>query len=759
MDYGLFKTTLLLIAGGFLIFLAITILRDNIRDRLNQISGLLFCTAGLGPLSLAIGRLLTQAGPVPVPLESTSLYSMHWAWECFFPALVIFSIVYPVDRFRQFRSGRLIWLLFLPPVSHVIISLYFRDVSDLLAVLNSGFVQEGFFSLVLRPLARLAGTIIRAFHDIYTHQEIIFGGVNLAYSIAALLFLQIGRNYVANPRLKQQTTVVLWAFRSSLVCFAAAWIIGLAQPFTGQYAWRDSLLLFAILSGSILLAIAVMRYQFLNLQSSFRQSLLSTLTSGLLVAAYLFIGMEAEARLSVWIGSNATAVSWILLFMLLLAYHPVSSWLDALVRSLFMRTRADHRNIIERFSRQIISQFDSQQLRGVIEETLKTSLLVDDVYFTFYDDAISEYRFLGDAELPQGATITRTDRMLGGINLLDAPTPYSALQQYSEDSVLAQLLDARRIKLILPLKDARTLLGFVALTEKAAGFRYTPEDLNLLGVMANQMVTALTNARLHGESLERIRLQEEMSMARQIQLNLLPKDPPRIPGLSIAAFSSPSRTVGGDFYDFIPLGDAGRIGIVIADASGKGMPAALLVAQIQAILRSEAANQKSIGSMLCSINRLIAQSTSAEKYVTLFYAEFDPATRLLEYCNAGHNYPLLIRRDGAVEPLIDGGPIIGAFPEMTYGSRTVQLHHDDLLFLFTDGLSEAMNGQQEEYGERRLADLLQRHRTLPTHELMACVVSDVAAHDPSSPPQDDTTMIVLKIDPVRSQPGNQDVRS
>lgn len=745
MEYGLLKTVLLLISGGFLIFLAITIVRDNLGDRLNQMAGLLFFTSGLGPLGLAVGRLLAQSGPLPTPIDETWLYSLHWLWELFFPALVIFSVLYPVDRLRQFRSGRVVWLIFVPPLVHVIISLFFRDVSELMAMLNTGFVQEGFFSILLRPIASFLAQLLQGAHTVYRHQETVFGLIYLLYVCSAIVFLETGRRYVSNPRLLQQTKVVVWGFRLALTLYVASWGIDRFPLFQSQAAWRDGLLLLGLVGGAVIFAIAILRFQFLNLQSAFRQSVLYTLSSGLLVGAYLFVGMEAEDRLSQYLGSNATAVSWIVLFVLLLLFQPINNWLDTVIRSMFMRTRADHRNIIERFSRQIISQFDPVHLRAVIEETLKTELLVEEVYFVQFDERLNEFRLLPSEEFPAGYLIDRTDRLLGGINLLDTPTTISALQAYVEASALARELELRRVRLILPLKDARTLLGFVALTEKAAGFRYTPEDLNLMGVLSNQMVTALTNARLYGESLERIRLQEEVSMARQIQIDLLPKEPPQIPGASLAAYSMPSRTVGGDFYDFLPLDDNGRIGIVIADASGKGMPAALLIAQIQAIIRSEAANRNAIDTMLCNMNKQIALSTSSEKYVTMFYAEYDPHSCILRYANAGHNYPLVVRESGEVIPLIDGGPIIGAFAEMSYQSRTIQLGSNDLLFLFTDGLSEAMDPNGQEYGEERLIRLLTHNRHLQTNEILACVMSDVASHDNSNPPQDDTTIIVLKL--------------
>jgi sigma-B regulation protein RsbU (phosphoserine phosphatase) len=341
--------------------------------------------------------------------------------------------------------------------------------------------------------------------------------------------------------------------------------------------------------------------------------------------------------------------------------------------------------------------------------------------------------------------ISRDDMMLRGINLLDRPTPYESLEDYREGSQLGEILSDLKVRMVLPMKDTEHLLGFVALTSKVAGYRYSPEDVNLLGVLSNQMVSALTNARLYADSLERIRLEEEVTMARQIQLDLLPSNPPQLACSVLCAHSTPSRTVGGDFYDFVNVESRNRTGIVIADASGKGMPAALMIAQIQAIIHSEVNNGNSISAMLKNMNHQVALTTSAEKYVTLFYGELDQQTGEFEYSNAGHNYPVLVRASGEVELLVAGGPVIGAFPSMEYQSEKVTLHEGDVLFLFTDGLSEAMDASGAEYGEPRIRSFVSDHRMREPKEIMDMILEDVKSYDPSYPPQDDTTIITLKM--------------
>jgi sigma-B regulation protein RsbU (phosphoserine phosphatase) len=174
------------------------------------------------------------------------------------------------------------------------------------------------------------------------------------------------------------------------------------------------------------------------------------------------------------------------------------------------------------------------------------------------------------------------------------------------------------------------------------------------------------------------------------------------------------------------------------------MPAALMIAQIQAIIRSEVNNGNPISTMLRNINQQVLRASSAEKFATLFYGELDVALGEFCYANAGHNYPVLVRAGGTVEHLKTGGIVIGALPHAEYESCTVKLLPDDILFLFTDGLSEAMDNEGREYGEVRIQELLCKNRTEDPKAIVDIILSDMLSHDPTSPPRDDTTIIALK---------------
>jgi sigma-B regulation protein RsbU (phosphoserine phosphatase) len=702
----------------------------------------------MGPIFMALGSIVVR----DVGAESSTwlAYNLRSIWEFFFPCLLIFSWLFPYDRLGRTRLGWMRLAIFLPQIMHIIIVLFAANMIGLLDAFEVNPNDQGFGRFVLIPMAKLFSGLKILIGGIRAYDKLIFGMINMAYALAAMWFLETGARLVSNPRILTQTRWVLWGTRLGLGIFLIAQGGALFFPRSMPADVYSALLVIALLTGSTLFILATIRHQFLDVQMAFRQSFVNTVTSAVLVGLYVLIVVQAREMLAPMFGERAEIVSYGFIIVMLLMFQPINNWLDNLVRSMFIHTRTDHRNVLERFSRQVISQFNPDQLRKIIKETLQTALLVDEVYFVQYDDEMEDYAVLPSEDYPRRFLVERSDLLLRGINLLEGPTYYHSLTDFREGSDLAAILEGRGVRMIMPLKDAEHLLGFVALTGKAAGYSYSSEDMNLLGVLSNQSVTALTNARLYVESIERLRLQEEMNMARQIQVDLLPSSPPQLPCTLICAQSTPSRTVGGDFYDFLLLSDD-RLGLVIADASGKGMPAALMIAQTQAIIRSEVTNGNPISAVLRNTNQQVATATSSEKYVTLFYGELDTKRGLLRYANAGHNYPILVHADGEVELLKVGGPIIGAFPAMEYESSSVSLETDDVLFLFTDGLSEAMDENDTEFGEERILRLVSEHRRQEPSRIIDLILEEVRKHDPTYPPRDDTTVIAIKMhngDPI-----------
>ena len=256
------------------------------------------------------------------------------------------------------------------------------------------------------------------------------------------------------------------------------------------------------------------------------------------------------------------------------------------------------------------------------------------------------------------------------------------------------------------------------------------------------------------EAVSRAKLERELEIAREVQERLFPQTLPKVAGVEMAARCRPAQAVGGDYYDFFEVRDGSaqgpeRLGIAIGDVSGKGMSAALLMASLHASLRAQVLRGAGdLGAKMANVNRLLYDASASNHYATFFYAELDCASRTLHYVNGGHNPPAVLRKeDGAwrVFRLGDGGPVIGLLAGAAYVQQVFRLQPGDLLLAFTDGISEAMNAAEDEWGEERLIAEAQTHADLNAAELLERLFRAADAFASGAPQHDDMTIVLLRV--------------
>lgn len=286
--------------------------------------------------------------------------------------------------------------------------------------------------------------------------------------------------------------------------------------------------------------------------------------------------------------------------------------------------------------------------------------------------------------------------------------------------------------------------GLLIIGKKLNGEPFTEENLQFIEALGNTAISALENERLFQEEINKKRLENEMRLALDIQRNLLPKDIPQFEKFELAGCSIPSNHVGGDYYDFIVLSET-EILFAIADVSGKGMPASLLMANVQAALRALAPLRLPLKELISRINDIVFQNTTPDKFVTFFCGLLDLESGVVEYINAGHNYPILIRKNGSVELLREGGLILG-FTDIIYEYEQGRkfLERGDMLVCYTDGVSEAINENGEEFGEKRLIDELAALSDKNPDEVLNAIVSKVKEFAGEALQFDDLTVSVIK---------------
>ena len=297
--------------------------------------------------------------------------------------------------------------------------------------------------------------------------------------------------------------------------------------------------------------------------------------------------------------------------------------------------------------------------------------------------------------------------------------------------------------LAVPLKLKNKMIGVLCLFNKKDNSDFTQDDLRLLSIIGIQSAQTLENARLYEEERKLIALEEDLRTARFIQQSLLPKSNPIIEGIEIFGLSISARQVGGDYYDFIQIDDS-HLGIAIADVSGKGTPAALLMANLQASLRGQALVNRSVKDTVTKTNFMLSKFMDMGKFITLFYSILDLQAKTFTYTNAGHNYPFLLDSEGNVKNLEKGGIILGISDNSVYEEDMVQLKSGDLILLYTDGITEAMNEKEEMFEEERLVNLLKDNQQISIQSLSQKIVDDVLSFQGTQPQGDDITLVLMK---------------
>lgn len=297
--------------------------------------------------------------------------------------------------------------------------------------------------------------------------------------------------------------------------------------------------------------------------------------------------------------------------------------------------------------------------------------------------------------------------------------------------------------LCVPLMMKGELIGYLAVFNKKHDELFTEEDQRLLSIIASQSAHVIENARLYEEEKMLMSLREEMRLARDIQLNLLPKEVPDIDGYEFAATTIPAREVGGDYYDFMQL-DNGWLGFCIGDITGKGMPAAMLMANLQAALRSQVLAGSNCAGCLKNVNKLLYRSTESTKFATVFYGILDPFTNSVMYTNGGHDNPILLKKDQEPVMLEASGLLLGIMEDVVYGQSTIELNSGDLLMLYTDGVTESMNKKREEMGIETVLSVVKEHRYESASVIQDKLIRAIREHSMGVPQSDDITIMIIK---------------
>ena len=299
-----------------------------------------------------------------------------------------------------------------------------------------------------------------------------------------------------------------------------------------------------------------------------------------------------------------------------------------------------------------------------------------------------------------------------------------------------------RSEMVAPIISNNEVIGVFDLESDRVN-AYTPDDLQVLMLLASQVAIIIEKVMLHEQLVEKKRLEGQLEVARQVQLELLPPSDPNLEGFDISAYNFPTEEVSGDYYDWVRIYDD-QIGMVIADVSGKGVPAALLMAFLRASLRSAIHIGYAPHISMAKVNYLLWESIERNQFVTAFYGVLDASNKTLAYTNAGHNPPLLLDRDGNYRFIERGGLPLGMFRDTRYYEYYVPIEPGQVIVLYTDGVTEAVNPEGEEYGRERLAKAVLKARQMSAREMISQIHRDVLDWTKGQGATDDITFFIIK---------------
>jgi predicted permease len=377
-------------------------------------------------------------------------------------------------------------------------------------------------------------------------------------------------------------------------------------------------------------------------------------------------------------------------------------------------------------------------------------------------EAVSSDEFRATAAVPGPApdacSIPRRGLLLNRLWAYAAPLPISkadietwlrwAKEYKPESAAEIETLQSTGTRLAVPLRTNKEVLGVLLLGAPEGREQYSQAEIQLLRGCADQFALLLENARLTGRVVEQEKVLRDVALAAEVQKRLLPRQSLETVVASLTGLNLPARSVGGDYFDFLDL-DGDRTGIALADVAGKGIAAALIMSVVQASLRVIAAERDlSLPQLAAKMNYFLYRSTGPHSYATFFYAQLDQRNRQLRYVNAGHNAPYLLRAGAAsmpIEELSTGGTIIGMFPQALYEEGTIDMRPGDVLIVFTDGVTEALNPSDEEFGEERLKDLLRQVFHLPVDEMSSRISQELSGWIQDAAQYDDLTFLLMKM--------------
>ena len=604
-----------------------------------------------------------------------------------------------------------------------------------------GFV--GCFSLpsatVLTLIALLPSTAGRKLLGWYGFLSFGLGLLTVFISYAVISLVSLARSYrECGIEEKKQIRWPMWGIAVTL---GGTTLLSLLQMLVSFAA--PTLVLPTIISDAInkllYLAVplsfgaAILKYRLMEIDLFIRKTIVYSIISGAIVCIYLLL-VGGLGRLVVQT-ANVTSPTLIMVATLATAglFVPLRNRVQRVVDLRFRRKSTDLPRALRALTTRMSENTELFSLLNVVAEQLVQLLQARNT--VIFRKSLREQDYQMSASiglapsLAQGLRLPRSTQLLAGHT---GPFPVDEVTSGPE----SQLLKSLSCAMVVPLFHRNEPIGFISVGQKLSRDAFEQEEIEFLAGVADGVANAIYNLRWRQQ-------EQEFKEAQDIQEGLLPKEIPQIPGIEVAGSWRPARIVGGDYFDVLRFSDT-RMAVCIADVSGKGISAALLMSNLQAVVRAFAAEHVRPRDLMSKVNRLMCANIMPGRFVTVFYALLDTAQEKITFCNAGHNPPLLVHEDNSWQRLNAGGSIVAAFSDAHYEEQQIALQPGDRLVMFTDGVTEAANADQAEFSEERLIETLLACQSLSTWEFQSRLLDQISAWT-GGEFQDDATVLVLSV--------------
>lgn len=697
--------------------------------------------------------LLASSPPIVNVYAYTVYHALLIAAQHLLPALFLhFFLLFP--EAQKPPSRRLLTFIYLPAI--------------VLSGVSIAFLVTGAYAGI--RVGRTLPLILDAASSVYLALCLIAG--------AALFVIAYYRN--RSREMRRRLRVALWGTVAGVLPIAIVTVAVNLQPTLEIPGERFIVFFMVFIPASF--AYAIVRHKVLDVQLLIRRSLVYSMLTAVLLAVFFIIITLFGTAIESLTGRSGLLVSVISIFIVAVMANPLRNRFQVVVDQLFFKKRYDSFRALKELGEALSTAMDLDALVMILVSRISSTLGIESLAVYVRERTETAYALElkgGAGSLPKklelhGSTMTFLEKAAAPMSLArlrsveenarpadgreaeatrgdGATTASSAGREGAGGSGHNCLneapgagiaaLEQDGLAAAVPFLAWGKLRGLLLLDVDAR--QMSSHQRELLTALAARAGTAIDNALLYRDALESHRLEKELSVARRIQEDLLPSRDPVFPSIDVSGSMIPSHEVGGDYYDYVTLGEK-RLGVALGDVTGKGIPAALLMATVQATLKADAERSPSPSHLVALINKRVHELEQPERFATFFYCCLDVSSKTITYCNAGHHPPVLMRANRDLEHLTEGGLLMGVQPEPQYDEGTVTLGQGDILVIFTDGIIEQSRGE-EFYGEERLIDVMRANKDLGAGQLKKRIIDSVLEFSENGTNEDDLTLVVIKV--------------